>query len=33
MSKDKGVTKRYIVTPDKHAPLHDIKAISVVSKQ
>ena len=27
---DKGVVKRYIVTPDKHAPLHDKKAISVV---
>ena len=27
---DKGVVKRYIVTPDKHAPLHDRKAISVV---
>lgn len=25
-----GVVKRYIVTPDKHAPLHDKKAISVV---
>ena len=32
MSKDKGVTKRYIVTPDKHAPLHDKKAISVVKQ-
>lgn len=30
MAKDKGVVKRYIVTPDKHAPLHDKKAISVV---
>jgi len=27
---DKGVVKRYMVTPDKHAPLHDRKAISVV---
>ena len=32
MSKDKGVIKRYIVTPDKHAPLHDKKAISVVKQ-
>ena len=32
MSKDKNVTKRYIVTPDKHAPLHDKKAISVVKQ-
>ena len=30
MSKDRGVVKRYIVTPDKHAPLQDNKAISVV---
>ena len=30
MGNDKGVIKRYIVTPDKHAPLHDKKAISVV---
>ena len=30
MSKDRGVVKRYIVTPDKHAPLQDKKAISVV---
>jgi len=30
MSRDKGVVKRAIVTPDKHAPLHDKKAISVV---
>ena len=29
---DKGVVKRYIVTPDKHAPYHDKKAISVVKK-
>jgi hypothetical protein len=29
---DKGVVKRYIVTPDKHAPLHDKKAISVVKQ-
>ena len=32
MANDKGVTKRYIVTPDKHAPLHDRKAISVVKQ-
>jgi len=32
MSKDKGVIKRYIVTPDKHAPLHDEKAINVVKQ-
>jgi hypothetical protein len=29
---DKGVVKRYVVTPDKHAPLHDKKAISVVKQ-
>ena len=29
---DKGVVKRAIVTPDKHAPLHDVKAISVVKQ-
>ncbi len=27
---DKGVVKRYIVTPDKHFPLADMKAINVV---
>ena len=27
---DKGVIKRAIVTPDKHVPLHDRAAISVV---
>jgi hypothetical protein len=32
MKNDKGVTKRYIVTPDKHAPLHDQKAINVLKK-
>ena len=32
MVSDKGVLKRYIVTPDKHAPLHDKKAISVVKQ-
>ena len=32
MSKDKGVVKRVFVTPDKHFPLHDKKAISVVKK-
>jgi len=30
MSKDRGVVKRVIVTPDKHVPLHDILATSVV---
>jgi len=29
---DKGVVKRVIVTPDKHFPLHDQKAINVVCK-
>ena len=29
---DKGVVKRAIVTPDKHFPLHDQKAINVVCK-
>lgn len=29
---DKGVIKRGIITPDKHFPLHDEKAISVVCK-
>tara|TARA_Y100001938_G_scaffold71530_1_gene99254 strand:- start:1230 stop:2006 length:777 start_codon:yes stop_codon:yes gene_type:complete len=32
MKNDKGVLKRYIVTPDKHAPLHDKKAISVLKQ-
>ena len=27
---DKGIVRRAIVTPDKHFPLHDDKAISVV---
>ena len=31
-SSDKGVVKRAIVTPDKHAPLHDKKAINVVKQ-
>ena len=31
-SIDKGVVKRAIVTPDKHAPIHDRKAISVVKQ-
>ena len=30
--KDKGVVKRVIVTPDKHFPLHDKKALNVVCK-
>ena len=30
--KDKGVIKRAIVTPDKHFPIHDQKAINVVCK-
>ena len=29
-NKDKGVVRRAIVTPDKHFPLHDKKAINVV---
>jgi len=29
---DKGVTKRFIVTPDKHAPFEDKKAIRVLKK-
>ena len=29
---DKGVVKRAIVTPDKHFPLHDQKAINVLKK-
>ena len=32
MKKDDGVVKRAIVTPDKHAPLHDRKAISVLKQ-
>ena len=33
MSKKKnGVIKRAIVTPDKHAPVHDVAAINVVCK-
>ena len=32
MVNERGVIKRYIVTPDKHAPLHDKKAISVVKQ-
>ena len=30
--KDRGVLKRAIVTPDKHFPIHDQKAINVVCK-
>ena len=30
MGKDRGVVKRAIVTPDKHVPLHDVLATSVV---
>ena len=30
--RDKGVVKRAIVTPDKHFPIHDQKAINVVCK-
>ena len=30
--KEKGVVKRAIVTPDKHFPLHDQKAINVLKK-
>ena len=29
---DYGVNKRVVVTPDKHFPLHDQKAINVVCK-
>ena len=29
---DKGVIKRVVVTPDKHFPLHDSKAINVLCK-
>ena len=28
--KKNGVIKRAIVTPDKHAPVHDLPAINVV---
>ena len=31
-NKKKGVIQRVIVTPDKHFPLHDKKAINVVCK-
>ena len=31
-NKDFGVIKRVVVTPDKHFPLHDQKAINVVCK-
>jgi len=30
MSKDRGVVKRAVITPDKHVPLHDVLATSVV---
>ena len=29
-NKDKGAIERAIVTPDKHFPLHDKKAINIV---
>ena len=29
---DKGVVKRVVVTPDKHFPLHDQKAINCVKR-
>ena len=29
---DKGVVKRVIVTPDKHFPLHDQKAINCLKQ-
>ena len=29
---DKGVVKRAVVTPDKHFPLHDQKAINCVKR-
>ena len=29
---DKGVVKRTIVTPDKHFPLHDQKAINCLKR-
>ena len=32
MAKDVGVVKRVVVTPDKHAPIHDRAAINVVKK-
>ncbi len=32
MAKDKGVLKRAVVTPDKHAPIHDRAAVNVVKK-
>ena len=32
MAKKKGIVKRYMVTPDKHFPLHDEKAINVLIK-
>ena len=32
MPKDVGVVKRAIVTPDKHAPIHDRAAINVVKR-
>ena len=32
MPKDVGVVKRVVVTPDKHAPIHDRAAINVVKK-
>ena len=32
MKKDQGVVKRAIVTPDKHAPIHDRAAINVVKQ-
>ena len=32
MAKDAGVVKRVVVTPDKHAPIHDRAAINVVKK-
>jgi hypothetical protein len=31
-NKDFGVIKRVVVTPDKHFPLHDQKAINVLKK-
>ncbi len=32
MAKDKGVLKRAVCTPDKHAPIHDRAAVNVVKK-
>ena len=29
---DYGINKRVVVTPDKHFPLHDVKAINVLCK-